>query len=56
MGLETMRGGYGRCPPLLVGGLLVVCLILTCNWWSLSTQNYELVKQIDEIGEQLRRW
>jgi len=56
MGFETMRGTHGRCPPLLVGGLLVVSFILTCNWWSSSTQNIELLKQLDELAEQLRRW
>ncbi|XP_065348808.1 Golgi membrane protein 1-like isoform X3 [Cloeon dipterum] len=55
MGLDSMRGTHGRCPPLLVGGLLVVAFIMTCNWWSSSTQNMELLKQLDELAEQLRR-
>ncbi|XP_059487860.1 Golgi membrane protein 1-like isoform X2 [Neocloeon triangulifer] len=55
MGFESMRGTHGRCPPLLVGGLLVVTFVLTCNWWSSSTQSIELLKQLDELAEQLRR-
>lgn len=54
MSLDNMRGSYGRCPPFLVAGLLVVCIILTFNWWSLSSQNYDLIKQIEELGEQLK--
>lgn len=49
-----MRVGGGRCPPLLVGGLLVACLMLICNWWTLSSENIELVRQIDELNEQLK--
>ncbi|XP_069673395.1 protein GOLM2-like isoform X2 [Periplaneta americana] len=54
MSLDSMRGSYGRCPPFLVAGLLVVCIILTFNWWSLSSQNYDLIKQLEELGEQLK--
>ncbi|PSN49325.1 hypothetical protein C0J52_04282 [Blattella germanica] len=54
MSLDSMRGTYGRCPPFLVAGLLVVCIILTFNWWSLSSQNYDLIRQIEELGEQLK--
>ncbi|KDR13779.1 protein CASC4-like isoform X1 [Zootermopsis nevadensis] len=54
MSLDNMRGSYGRCPPFLVAGLLVVCIILTFNWWSLSSQNYDLIRQIEELGEQLK--
>lgn len=54
MSLDNMRGSYGRSPPFLVAGLLVVCVLLTFNWWTLSTQNYDLIKQIAELGEQLK--
>ncbi|XP_078049568.1 uncharacterized protein LOC144476466 isoform X1 [Augochlora pura] len=54
MGIDSMRVGGGRCPPLLVGGLLVTCLMLICNWWTLSSENIELVRQIDELNEQLK--
>ncbi|XP_076237031.1 uncharacterized protein LOC143180890 isoform X1 [Calliopsis andreniformis] len=54
MGIDSMRVGGGRCPPLLVGGLLVACLMLICNWWTLSSENIELVRQIDELNEQLK--
>lgn len=54
MSLDSMRGSYGRSPPFLVAGLLVVCVLLTFNWWTLSTQNYDLIRQIAELGEQLK--
>ncbi|XP_031834975.1 uncharacterized protein LOC116428049 isoform X2 [Nomia melanderi] len=54
MGIDSMRVGGGRCPPLLVGGLLVTCLMLICSWWTLSSENIELVRQIDELNEQLK--
>jgi Na+/melibiose symporter-like transporter len=54
MSLDNMRGSYGRCPPFLVAALLGMCIILIFNWWSLSSQNYDLIKQIGELGEQLK--
>ncbi|XP_015173661.1 PREDICTED: uncharacterized protein LOC107064960 isoform X2 [Polistes dominula] len=54
MGIDSMRVGGGRCSPLLVGGLLIACLMLLCNWWTLSSENLDLVHQIDELGEQLK--
>ncbi|XP_014471554.1 PREDICTED: uncharacterized protein LOC106742791 isoform X1 [Dinoponera quadriceps] len=54
MGIDGMRVGGGRCPPLLVVALLLVCLMLFCNWWALSSENVELVRQIDELNEQLK--
>ncbi|XP_020280264.1 Golgi membrane protein 1-like isoform X1 [Pseudomyrmex gracilis] len=54
MGIDGMRVGGGRCPPLLVGGLLLACLWLTCNWWTLSSENLDLVRQIDDLNEQLK--
>ncbi|XP_051155427.1 glutamic acid-rich protein-like isoform X2 [Leptopilina boulardi] len=54
MVIESMRVGGGRCPPLLVGGLFVVCLMLIVNWYSLSSENLELLRQLDELGEQLK--
>ncbi|XP_060817127.1 Golgi membrane protein 1-like isoform X3 [Bombus pascuorum] len=54
MGIDSMRVGGGRCPPLLVGGLFAACLMLICNWWTLSSENIELVRQIDELNEQLK--
>lgn len=54
MGIDGMRVGGGRCPPLLVAGLLVVCLMLICNWWTLSSENLELLGQIDDLNEQLK--
>lgn len=54
MGLEFVRGNNARCPPFLVGGLMVMCLFLLCSWWSLSSQNFELLRQIDNLAEQLK--
>ncbi|XP_043281362.1 uncharacterized protein [Venturia canescens] len=54
MGLDGLRVGGGRCPPLFVGGLLVACFFLVCNWWSLSTENLELLRQLDELNEHLK--
>ncbi|XP_066996872.1 protein GOLM2 isoform X1 [Anabrus simplex] len=55
MGLDSMRGSYyGRCPPFLVGALFLICLILTFNWWSSSAQNYDLIKQLNDLSEQLK--
>jgi len=57
MGIDSMRVGGGRCPPLLVGGLLLACLMLICSWWTLSSENLELIRQIDDLNEQLKiRW
>lgn len=54
MGIDSMRVGTGRCSPLLVGGLFIACLMLICNWWTLSSENLDLVHQIDELNEQLK--
>lgn len=48
-----MRSGHARCPTYLVAGLLVMSFLLICNWWSLSSQNYELLKEMDDMGTQL---
>lgn len=55
MGFD-MRGNNGRCPPFLLGGCILLCIVLTCNWWSISSQNYDLIKQIDILEEQMRIW
>lgn len=49
-----MRVGGGRCPPFLVGGLLIACIMLFLNWYQLSTTNLELLRQIDELNEQIK--
>lgn len=54
MGIDGMRVGGGRCPFLIVGGLLLVCIMLLCNWWALTSENAELLRQIDELSEQLK--
>ncbi|KAL0109537.1 hypothetical protein PUN28_014536 [Cardiocondyla obscurior] len=54
MGIDGMRFGGGRCPPLLVGGLILVCLMLVCSWWTLSSENLDLIRQIEELNEQVK--
>ncbi|OAD55435.1 hypothetical protein WN48_04692 [Eufriesea mexicana] len=54
MGIDSMRVGGGRCPSLLVGGLLVACLVLICNWWTATSENIDLVRQIDKLNEELK--
>ena len=54
MSIDSMRVGGGRCPPLLVGGLLIACIMMVCNWWTLSSTNYELARQIDDLTEELK--
>lgn len=53
MGFENMRSGNSRYQNLVLA-LIIVCFYLTYTWWYLSTQNYELLKQMDDMGEQLR--
>ena len=54
MSIDKMRVNGGRCPPLLVGGLLIACFMMICNWWTLSSANLELLRQIDELTEQIK--
>ncbi|KAK6624943.1 hypothetical protein RUM44_011807 [Polyplax serrata] len=54
MGIDLVRGSNPKCPSFLLCGLSVMCFFLLCNWWSLSSQNFELLKQIDNLAEQLR--
>ncbi|XP_077292497.1 uncharacterized protein LOC143915655 [Arctopsyche grandis] len=54
MGFDNMRSGHARCPNYLLAALFLMCFLLTCNWWSLSSQNYELLKQMDDMGDQLK--
>lgn len=54
MSIDSMRMGGGRCPPLLVAGLIIACIMMLCNWWTLSSTNLELLRQIDELNEQIK--
>ncbi|KAL0279137.1 UNVERIFIED_CONTAM: hypothetical protein PYX00_000751 [Menopon gallinae] len=54
MGLEFTRGNGARCPPFLVGGLMIMCLFLLCSWWSLYSDNFELLRQNDNLAAQLK--
>ncbi|XP_034948676.1 uncharacterized protein [Chelonus insularis] len=51
----AVKGSTGRYyTSLLIIILFVVCfLMLICNWWNLSTQNVELLGQINRLQEQL---
>jgi len=53
MGMDLGRGGGTRAPFLVIG-LLFICIVLVFNWWSLSTQNLELYRQLEERGEHLK--
>ncbi|CAD6208611.1 GSCOCG00010591001-RA-CDS [Cotesia congregata] len=57
MVLDGLRGGGsgGRFPSTFsVIILFIVCFIVTCNWWSLSTENIELISQVDQLQEKLK--
>lgn len=54
MALDSMRLSGGRCPPLIVTILLLACFLLIFNWWSLSTENVELMSQLDQLQDQLK--
>ncbi|KAK0168632.1 hypothetical protein PV327_002410 [Microctonus hyperodae] len=54
MVMDSMRLGGGRCPPLVVSILLLACFLLIFNWWSLSTENIELINQLDQLQDQLK--
>lgn len=53
MGIDGMRVGGGRCPPLVAISILI-SFLLVCNWWNLSTENTELLSQIDQLHEELK--
>lgn len=53
MAIDYVRGGNPRCPSLIVGGLMLVLLFFACSWWSLTSQNFELVTQIENLETQL---
>ena len=44
----------GRTPPFLIIGLLVVISILAFNYWSLSSKNNALTREIDEAEMKYR--
>ena len=48
---RTMRGGGPRlmCSPYFVGAALILLSIVSLRYWSVSTQNAELLDRIDKI-------
>lgn len=54
MALDSMRVGGGRCPTSVVAVLLLICFLLTCNWWGLSTEKNELLLQIDQMRAEIK--
>ncbi|XP_015122781.1 uncharacterized protein LOC107045145 [Diachasma alloeum] len=54
MALDSMRVSGGRCPTSVVAVLLLICFLLTCNWWSLSTEKTELLLQIDQLHAEIK--
>ncbi|XP_017884272.1 uncharacterized protein LOC108627481 [Ceratina calcarata] len=54
MGIDGIRVGGARCPPLLGIVLFCTCIVVTFNWWTLANENFELCKQNDDLNEQLK--
>ena len=50
-----MRGGPRlMCSPYLTGSLGIMLCLVTFNYWSVSTQNSDLVKKAEEMQQQLQ--
>ena len=50
-----MRGGPRMaCSPYLTGSLAVMLVIVSFNYWSVSTENNELARKIQELQQQLK--
>ncbi|XP_013397752.1 protein casc4-like, partial [Lingula anatina] len=53
----TPRGGMrpsGRSPPFVIIGLFVVIAILAFNYWSVSSRNSELLREVSDLSMKLR--
>lgn len=49
-----MRGGPRlMCSPYLTGSLGVMLVLVSFNYWSISTQNYDLLTRIQQMQKQL---
>ena len=45
-----MRGGPRMtCSPYLTGSLALMLLLVTFNYWSVSTNNFDLVKEVKNM-------
>ncbi|KAJ1521291.1 hypothetical protein ONE63_002969 [Megalurothrips usitatus] len=53
MGVDLLRGGGGRA-HFLVASLALLSLFLLFNWWSISTDNLDLLKQIEGLSQHLK--
>ena len=42
------------CSPYLTGSLAVMLVIVSFNYWSVSTENSDLAKRIQELQQQLK--
>ena len=42
------------CSPYLTGSLAVMLVIVSFNYWSVSTENNELARKIRELQQQLK--
>jgi len=50
-----MRGGPRMmCSPYLTGSLAVMLVLVTFNYWSVSTNNFDLVKETQKLQAQLK--
>lgn len=50
-----MRGGPRMtCSPYLTGSLALMLLLVTFNYWSVSTNNFDLVKEVKNMQTQLK--
>lgn len=50
-----MRGGpRTMCSPYLTGSLAVMLVLVTFNYWSVSTTNFDLVKEVQRLQTQLK--
>lgn len=49
-----MRPHHNRSPPFLVIGLAVVVIILGFNYWSLSSRNNDLAKELQDFQDKFR--
>jgi hypothetical protein len=54
MGVDSMRVGGGRCSPFLTGVYVIALIMLAYHYWSLSSTNSELLRQVDELNEQIK--
>ena len=53
--MAAMRGGPRMmCSPYLTGSLALMLVLVTFNYWSVSTNNFDLVKEVKMMQTQLK--